>query len=56
MKITDQRNGRLVESERIELAKLLIKAGYTVRIGKEKQGSKAVAYIEATPDKEDTQP
>lgn len=54
MKIHDQKNGRLVESERIELAKLLIKAGYTVRIGKDKQGSKTVAYVEAIPDKEDT--
>ena len=52
MKIHDQRFGRLIDSERVELARLLIKAGYTVRIGKEKQGSKTVAYIEAMPDKE----
>lgn len=47
MKITEQRFGRLVDAERIELAKLLIKAGYTVRIVKEKVGSKTVTVVEA---------
>ena len=35
-KITDQKNGQLNSNDRLELARLLIKAGYTVRIGKEK--------------------
>ena len=48
MKIYAQKNGSLNEVERLELAKLLVKAGYTVRLGKEKQGNKAtnVFYVE----------
>ena len=49
MKIQDQRNGKLNEAERLALATLLIKAGYTVRIGKEKPAGKqqAAIYVEA---------
>lgn len=53
MRIHDQRFGRLTEQERIEIARLLIKAGYTVRLGKVKDGSKTVAYVEAVGDGEE---
>lgn len=56
MRIQDQRFGRLVDAERIELARLLVKAGYTVRIVKEKQGSKTVVIIEATLDSKEDAP
>lgn len=36
-KITTQKNGTLNDADRLLLAQLLIKAGYTVRIGKEKR-------------------
>jgi hypothetical protein len=35
-KITDQKNGQLNNDDRLEIARLLIKAGYTVKIGKDK--------------------
>jgi hypothetical protein len=35
-KITDQKDGQLNSDDRLEIARLLIKAGYTVRIGKDK--------------------
>lgn len=40
MKIFAQKNGTMNESDRLEIARLLVKAGYTVRIGKEKSGQK----------------
>ena len=48
MKIYSLKNGSLNESDRLELARLLIKAGYTVRIGKEKAPNKNtnVIYVE----------
>lgn len=52
MRIFPQKNGSLTEPERLEIAKLLIKAGYTVRVGKEKPANKPngayVFYIEFT--------
>jgi len=39
-KIYSQKSGALNEAERIEIAKLLIKAGYIVRVGKEKPPGK----------------
>lgn len=36
-KITVQKSGQLNDNDRLLLAQLLIKAGYTVRIGKEKR-------------------
>lgn len=46
MKIYSLRNGGLNETDRLELAKLLIKAGYVVRIGKEqKQGRTTTRYF-----------
>lgn len=36
MIIKDQKNGNLNETDRLELARLLVKAGYTVRVGKDK--------------------
>lgn len=36
-KITAQKGGSFNDADRLELAKLLIKAGYTVRLGKEKK-------------------
>lgn len=50
MRIYPQKNGSLSETERLEIARLLVKAGYTVRIGKEKPANKPngayVFYIE----------
>ena len=47
IKITDQHPGSLTPAERLQLATLLIKAGFTVRIGKVKEGSKYVSFVEA---------
>lgn len=43
MKICNQKDGALTAAERAELAKLLVLAGYTVRIGCKKRG-KSAAY------------
>lgn len=52
MRIQPQKCGSLTESERLDIARLLVKAGYTVRIGKEKPANKPngayVFYIEFT--------
>lgn len=52
MRIQPQKCGSLTESERLDIARLLVKAGYTVRIGKEKPSNKPngayVFYIEFT--------
>lgn len=48
MKIYAQRNCTLTQGELYELAGLLIKAGYTVRIGKAKVGEKYVKAVEYT--------
>ena len=42
MKIQAQKNGRLDETERLEIARLLVKAGYTVHIGKVKKEKSCV--------------
>lgn len=49
MKIVDQRTNALDAKERLELASLLVKAGYRVMIGGEKNpaNGKTRAYIEA---------
>lgn len=39
-KITDQKCGTLSESDRLALAALLIKAGYVVRVGRERPPGK----------------
>ena len=44
MKIKAQKGSSLNEAERLEMARLLVKAGYTVRIVKEKDGNKTVSY------------
>lgn len=47
MKIKPQKHNALNEQDRLELARLLIKAGYKVSIGTEKNGNKAaVPYVE----------
>lgn len=46
MKIYTQKNGALTNGERIELATLLVKAGYSVSIGKMKLGTKSVQFVE----------
>jgi len=38
VKIAEQKYGSLTEAERLEIARLLVKAGYTVRVGKERKG------------------
>lgn len=47
MRIHNQHATGLTDADRLELAKLLIKAGYTVRIGKTKEGNRTVGYVEA---------
>lgn len=48
IRIYPQRCGALNENDRLDLARLLIKAGYKVRIGKEKMngGSTYTYFIE----------
>lgn len=46
MKLTTQPGGNLTDADRLELAKLLIKAGYTVRIHAEKTGTKTAKVVE----------
>lgn len=38
------KSGSLNEAERLDMARLLIKAGYTVRLGKERPAGKSTAY------------
>ena len=45
-RIYPQKAGALNEAERLEIAKLLIKAGYAVKIGIEKTKNKNVYFIE----------
>lgn len=45
-RIYPQKAGALNEAERLEIAKLLIKAGYAVKIGTEKPKNKNVYFIE----------
>lgn len=47
MQIKTQPGGNLTDADRQEIGKLLLKAGYAVRIGTEKAGNKSVKYIEA---------
>ena len=50
MKIKALKTGSLNEQDRLAIATLLIKAGYTVRLGKEKSGpngNKYEHYVEA---------
>lgn len=48
MRIYPQKGGTLNEADRLELAKLLIKAGYRVNLGKEKQSGSNIYthYVE----------
>ena len=52
MKIYEQKDGQLNKEDRLELAKLLVKAGYTVRVGREKPPGKRsyVYFVEYTED------
>lgn len=45
-RLYDVNGGSLTEVERLELARLLVKAGYTVSIGRDKSGGKLRKYIE----------
>ena len=45
-RITPPKYNSLNDSEKLEIARLLIKAGYTVRIVKEKKGNSTVSAIE----------
>ena len=45
-RIEAQKGFTLNEEERLQMAKLLIKAGYTVKISKEKQDGKSVICLE----------
>lgn len=46
MKIYAEKGHSLNEVERLELGRLLLKLGLTVRLGRERQGSQSVQYIE----------
>lgn len=48
MKIYEQKRGSSNEADRLELGRLLMKAGYTVRLGKERDssGNRNVHYVE----------
>ena len=52
VKIYEQKDGQLNKEDRLELAKLLVKAGYTVRVGREKPPGKR-AYVYFVEYKED---
>lgn len=45
-RIYEVNGGSLTEAERLELARLLIKAGYTVSLGRDKSSGKLRKYIE----------
>lgn len=53
--ICNSADGKLTEEEKLKLARLLVKAGYTVRIGRYKPTGKTVYvhYIEYIAAKED---
>lgn len=46
MRIYAQNGGTLTRQERLDLATLLVKAGYVVSCGKAKVAGKAVDYVE----------
>lgn len=52
MKIKNMKNGSINEAERLEIGRLLLKAGYTVRVGKERETPKSqyVHYVEYSED------
>lgn len=52
VKIYEQKDGQLNKEDRLELAKLLVKAGYTVRVGREKPPGKRT-YVYFVEYKED---
>lgn len=54
-RIYAQRSGSLNEQDRLELLRLLGKAGYTVKIAREKQNSKTTYtyFIEYTEEQEE---
>ena len=39
-------DGILTESEMMQIAALLVKVGYAVKVGKEKRGNSSIKYIE----------
>jgi hypothetical protein len=45
-RITAPRNNGLNEAERLELARLLIKAGYCAKLGNEDRNGRKIYYIE----------
>ena len=45
-RITAPRNNGINEAERLELARLLIKAGYCVKLGSEDRNGRKAYYIE----------
>lgn len=46
MKIYEQKRNNLKEGDLLELGKLLLKAGYVVRLGREKKGSQYTQNVE----------
>lgn len=49
MKIAQQKGHEITKPELLELGRLLLKAGYTVRLGRDKNGNTWQHYIEAIP-------
>lgn len=50
MKIYAQKNGTLTQNDMQQIANLLLKGGYTVRLGKAKVNDKLVKAVEFTGD------
>lgn len=50
-KIIAPKANSLNEQERLEIARLLLKAGFSVRVGNEKQGNRTVSFVEYWVDK-----
>lgn len=46
IKIIPPKHNGLNEAERLELGKLLMKAGYTVRVGSETKNGRTVYFVE----------
>lgn len=46
MKLYAEKGHSINETERLELGRLLLKMGLTVRLGKEKQGNSNVQFVE----------
>lgn len=51
-RIYTQKGSAATHADKIALASLLVKTGYTVRLGKEKKGSSTTTFVEYWEEKE----